>query len=180
MRVSRGGRNLAGHTKAGAALEFAIVSIPFVTFLLVLLQVGLDFFYQTALDFAVASASRAVQTGAARAETSPDNFKRDYICPAVQGLLDCSAITVTAQKISPTSDYYQTQLPNPLNNLGQVALGSYTAGFTVNLPNTLMLMQAVLESPSLTGKLVPGLYNYDGSRLVHVTTSTTAFTNENF
>ena len=171
---------LLRQTRGGAALEFAIVAVPFMTFLLVLFQVGLDFYYQTALDFAVAHGARAVQTGAAQAEVSADSFKKDYVCPAVQGLLNCPSITVTAQLVLPTSDYYQTQFPSPLNAAGVVSLSTYTSHFPLGGPNSLMLVQAVLESPSLTGRLVPGLYTYDGSSVVHVTTSTTAFTNENF
>jgi Flp pilus assembly protein TadG len=52
--------------QGSAALEFAIVALPFIMFLLFLLELGYDFFAQVALDYGVQTAARQIQIGNAQ------------------------------------------------------------------------------------------------------------------
>ena len=97
-------RSLGRDRRGGGALEFAVVALPFITFLLFLLELGYDFFAQVALDYGVQTAARQIQIGNAQGASTAAIFQANYLCPAVNGLLPCSAITVNITPI--TSDYY--------------------------------------------------------------------------
>lgn len=56
---------------ASAALEFAIVAIPFLTFLFAIIDSGLEEFYQLAFDEAVRNAARQIQVYGPAATSGP-------------------------------------------------------------------------------------------------------------
>lgn len=170
-------RSLRHDRQGGGALEFAVVALPFVMFLVFLLEIGYDFFAQIALDYGVQTASRQIQIGNAQGASTAATFEIQYLCPALSGLLPCSSVSVSVVPI--TSDYY-TAVPDtlPTDSAGQLN----TAGFTYcpGQPNQLMLVQAIYTSPSLIAALVPGMATPVAGGFARVTSSSMAFINENF
>src|ERR1700729_1167014 len=98
--------NLRGDQRGSAALEFAVVALPFITFLVFLLEIGYDFFAQVALDYGVQTSARQIQVGNAQGANTAAVFQTDYLCPSLSGLLPCSSVTVNVTPI--TSDYYSS------------------------------------------------------------------------
>ena len=165
--------------RGAAALEFALVSLPFITMLLFLLELGYDFFAQVCLDYGVQSAARQIQIGAAQGANTAAVFQTNYLCPALSGLLPCSSVSVNILPIPTNGDYYTSVSATvPKNKSGQLDTSGYV--FCPGQPNQLMLVQAIYTSPSLIGLVVPAMATATAGGLVHVTLSSAAFINENF
>jgi Flp pilus assembly protein TadG len=81
-----------------AAVEFALISIPFCALLFAIIETALVFWCGQVLETAVANASRKIFTGelatafaAVPAAQQPQQFK-DRICAEVPGLFDCKGL----------------------------------------------------------------------------------------
>jgi Flp pilus assembly protein TadG len=162
------------------ALEFAILCVPFFMFTLFLFEIGMDFYIQLALDYAVQQGGRKLQTGAGNAATSATVFKTDCLCPAVAGFLNCSQISLTVYPLS-TSNYYTNGQAGagsvPISG-GKLSTASWS--FSTGGPSTLMYMQAIYTSVSIVGGFVPGMSTASSAGRVRVTTSAVGFINEGF
>jgi Flp pilus assembly protein TadG len=179
-----------GHT----ALEFAAVSLPFIFFLMFLFEIGIDFYFQLALDYTLKEAARQVATGAVPGGVSSANFKSSYVCPFANGLLNCSQIYIQLQPVPVNSscsaannstsfgNYYCANVPPFTLTSGSVA----TDGVTCGQSDGLMLLQAIYLSPSVVGSLpfmisphsTPSYSITTSTGLTHVTVSQIGFVNE--
>ena len=165
--------------RGAAALEFAVVSLPFLSLLIFLVELGYDFYAQVCLDYGVQTAARQIQIGAAQGASTAAVFRSNYLCPALSGLLPCSAIAVNIQSLASGSDYYATvSVTLPKDKNGKLDTSGYQ--YCPGQPNQLMLVQAIYTSPSLIGLVVPSMATATASGLAHVTMSSSAFINENF
>jgi Flp pilus assembly protein TadG len=159
------------------ALEFAFVAIPFFTLVLGVMELGYDLFVQAALNYAVASAARSVQVGSTQgtAGESSAALAASAVCPAVSGLLSCSNIVVGVRPLPAGSDYYSAgnalTLSNAASGGGAVCTGS--AG-------QMMLLTAWYTGPSFVGALIPSFSTTYGGSLIHLTSASTGFVNEDF
>lgn len=163
--------------RGAAALEFGLVAVPFLTFLLFLAELGYNFFAQASLDYAVQTAARQVQIGTVQGGATNAIFKASYLCPALKNLLPCGSVTVDVIPVD--TDYYAEltgQLPVGTNGKLIVSTNSYCPG----TPRQLMFVQAVYTSPSIIGLLLPSMTASSAAGRVHVTLATTGFINENF
>ncbi len=162
------------------SMEFAIVCVPFLMFVLFLFEIGVDFYLQLALDYAVQQGARRLQTGAGNAAPSAAAFKTDCLCPAVAGFLNCSQISINVYPLT-TADYYANGRAGagsvPLLN-GKLSTSSWS--FAAGSATTLMFLQAIYTSASVVGQLVPGMATNSSNGWVRVTTSAIGFINEPF
>jgi Flp pilus assembly protein TadG len=142
-----------------------------------LLELGYDFFAQISLDYGVQTAARQIQIGNAQSASTAAVFQAKYVCPALVGLIPCSAVTVNVVPV--TSDYYTT-VPAKLPADGAGNLDTSGFSYCPGRPNQLMLVQAIYTSPSLVSAFVPGMATATAGGLVRVTLSSTGFINENF
>ena len=170
---------LRSDRSAAAALEFAIATVPFLALLLFFFEIGLDYYYQTALDYGIAKSARQVQIGNAQGISTAADFKSKLLCPALAGLLDCDTINVASVTIAGAPDYYHAPLPTPTQN-GTISLSGYSLGFTTGAQNSPMYLQAAMQSPSLVAGLIPVFATPTGSGRVRLTVSSAAFINENY
>ena len=165
-RVRHGGLSslLWRDRRGGVALEFAVVSLPFLAMLVFLMELGFDFYAQVCLDYGVQVAARQIQIGTAQDANTAAIFQAKYMCPALNGLLSCSSVTINVVPIN--SDYYAA-VP-----------ATYT--YCPGKPDQLMLVQASYTSPSLIAAIVPAMATATAGGFVHVTMSSAAFINEKF
>ena len=179
-RRDRSARALLLGARGTTAMEFAIVSVPFLMFTLFLFELGVDFYLQLALDYAVQQGARKLQTGAGNAAPSVTVFKTDCLCPAVAGFLNCGQISLTVFPLS-TSDYYTNAQAGagavPMSG-GKLSTASWS--FSTGGAATLMFMQAIYTSASVVGLLVPGMSTASSNGQVRVTSSAIGFINEAF
>lgn len=114
-------RRLIRQQEGAAAVEFALVAIPFLALLFAILQTALVFFAGQVLESATAEASRLILTGQAQTTDfktgaasptgySADDFK-NAVCAHIFGLFSCSGIYVNVQTYSSFSGVNTTSTP---------------------------------------------------------------------
>src|ERR1700686_4780080 len=80
-----------------AAVEFALVSAPFIALTLAILQVGLIYFAQEALESAVEETSRLVLTGQAQSNGWTQSQFASALCQNSPGLFTCAGFMIDLQ-----------------------------------------------------------------------------------
>lgn len=85
------GLRFARRADGAAAVEFAIVAVPFFFLIFAILETALVFFAGQILETATADAARLVRTGQAQASgiASADGFRTE-LCKQIVALIDCS------------------------------------------------------------------------------------------
>lgn len=100
---SRG--NVIAKEDGAAAVEFAIIAMPFLAVLVSIVEVGVDFMIFSQLDYAVQKASQNVRYGVAQTSgLTAEQFKSGVLCPNLVGL-QCSSVHVKAMVIKNQSDW---------------------------------------------------------------------------
>lgn len=80
-----------------AAIEFAIVALPFFLFVFGIIGIGLYFLASTSLEYGVESAARKVRTGEAdKGDMSVGEFKQ-LVCDAAGSYINCGKVAVVVQ-----------------------------------------------------------------------------------
>lgn len=122
------------------AVEFALVSMAFVMLVVGMMQVGFCLYAKVVLDHAAAAMSRQLQTGSAKstAAAGVNTFASVTVCGALQGLLDCSLVSIT---LYPVPDYLT---------------GGGTIPFDPGVSKSLMLLNITYTSPLPTWPLQVG------------------------
>jgi Flp pilus assembly protein TadG len=166
------------------ALEFAIVSIAFLSFMLGIFEVSYDLFTQAALNAGLLVAIREVETGNTQNTVSANTFITNYLCPAMGGLLQCnSSLLVNIQKVqlSATNDFYAyTTGMVPVAGNTLVVPTSY-GKFCNAGANEALLVSVIYIGPTFLGGLLPGIFSlHYGSSVVHATLATKGIITENF
>jgi hypothetical protein len=164
-------------SRASVALEFAIMALPTFVMLLGILELGYDMFTQAVLNYAVTAAARSVQVGAAQGsnDESSATFAAAAVCPSIGILLNCGNLVVGVAPIPSGDSYYST--PQVIT---QNAAASPNGSICTGQAGQLMLLQAWYIGPSFVGNLIPALATSYNGKLVHITTATTGFLNEDF
>ncbi len=165
-------RGLRRDRRAAAALEFAIVSMPFLGLVLGLATVAVDMYLQEALDIAVQAAARQVQLGQVPATYSAGDFAGKVFCPAFVIFAPCTNVLVTLQ---PVTDYLSADV---VATQTAAQLGS-SGSFCVGQPGQLMFARVVYLAP-----IISQFWPYAGQVSINGSigtglVSTAAFANEN-
>jgi Flp pilus assembly protein TadG len=168
-----GSAKLARQQDGTAAVEFAIVALPFITLLLGIMQTALVFFAGRMLDNAVFETGRLLLTGQAQTQKlSQVNFLQD-VCAQLPVLFDCSRLLVDVQSASSFSTANTSAPTLTFNPAGQV---TNTWQYQPGDPGAIVVMRVMYEWPIFLGPLGAGLANLpNGHRLLM---STAAFKNE--
>ncbi len=185
----RRGAGWLAATRAEMALEFAILSLPMFTFILLIFEISLDLYTQEALDAGLHLAVRAIQTGRAQNVLNGNDFVNRYLCPSMLGLPACSAhVYVKVQKIlfSANQDFYT--VPNgatgrvPLAGNAVNLTGYGSTNFCNSAPGQVTLVSALYLGPTFLGGLLPGVFSVHSpsGSLVHATLSTTGLVTEDY
>jgi len=137
-------RGLIHATNAAAALEFAIVSIPFLMFLFAILYTGLVEFYQLTFDEAVRNAARQIQIDGPAASSGAGFIAA--VCSEFSTVApNCTAtVTYNIQGSAPTSGF-ATLTPVTLPTSG--VLGNVFFSGTAQAQNVNVLVQAAYKLP---------------------------------
>ena len=84
-------RRFRADRRGAAAIEFAIVSIPFFALVFAIIETAIVFFAGQVLDTAVADAARLIRTGQVQqAATTKEDFRAD-VCERLSGMFDCGS-----------------------------------------------------------------------------------------
>jgi Flp pilus assembly protein TadG len=159
-----------------AAVEFAIVSIPFLMILFSIFELGALFMGSTALEAATVSAARQIRTGQFQqgAANNAAGF-RTLVCEGISWISssDCNAsLSVDVRTFDDFSDMNVTA-PIKDNAIDQTQLA-----FDSGKPCSIVLVRVFYPWTLLTPVLEPGLPNLGPNQ--RLMTTTIAFRNENW
>lgn len=93
-------RNVAGwlrNERGSAAVEFAIVAIPFFLFFLGIIGMGLYFYTDSALEHGVSAAARKIRTGQAQKDALTVGGFRQLACDTAGSYINCKKLSVLIQ-----------------------------------------------------------------------------------
>ncbi len=83
-------RRLRRDAKGSMAIEFALVSIPFLMFCFSIMGFGFYFFTTTALEYGAETAARQIRTGQAQTGGLTKQQFKQLVCAAAGTFIDCS------------------------------------------------------------------------------------------
>jgi len=152
-----------------AAVEFAMVSLPFFALLFAILQTALIFFAGQTLQAAAGDAARLIMTGQAQtANYSASDFK-NQVCARIYGLFNCQTGMTVDVKSYASFGSVNTTAPTKNGNFDGTK-----AGYTLGGPGCIQVVTLYYQWPVYVPLL--GL-NYLGSnsRLLQ---ATSVFKNE--
>ncbi len=158
--------------RAAAALEFAIVSVPFLGLVLGIAVTGLNLYSQVALDLALQTAVRQVQLGKVPSTYSAGDFASQVFCPALAPFIACTNLVVTLVPVANYDTAAVVAVP------ASAQLG-HSGGFCTGLPGQLMFARVVYLAP-----VISSFWPYATQATVNGATgvallSAAAFANEN-
>ena len=162
-------RQFGKRQDGSAAVEFAMVSLPFFALLFAILETALIFFAGQTLQAAAGEAGRLIMTGQAQtANYTAADFK-NQVCARIYGLFNCqSGMTVDVKSYS---SFGSVNTTSPTKN-GQ--FDSTNAGYTVGGPSCIQVVTLYYQWPVYVPLL--GL-NYLGTNS-HLLQATAVFKNE--
>lgn len=165
-------RRLRRDHRAAAALEFALVSVPFLGLVLGLATTAYNLYLQEALDLALQAAVRQVQLGLVPQASSAGDFAAKQFCPAFVAYAPCTTLSLTLQ---PVADYLSDAV---VATPAAASLGNPGA-FCVGAPGQLMFARVVYLAPTISQfwpyAAQASINGVTGTALV----SSAAFANEN-
>jgi Flp pilus assembly protein TadG len=174
-RTKRRLRGLPAAQGGMAAVEFAIVSVPFLALLFSILELGMMFMGSTTIETATVSAARQIRTGQLQQGDSNNaaGFK-SLVCGAMSWISasDCSAnLSVDVRTFASFSAINVTP-PIAGNAIDQTQLT-----FDSGKPCDIVLVRVFYPWTLLTPVLEPGLPNLGPNQ--RLLTTAVAFRNEN-
>ena len=176
-------------SSGATAVEFAIVSVPFLGILFAIFETALVFFTAQGVEAATSEAARKIMTGQAQgnsAVTSATQFRDTYLCPSTGRLLpsyvNCSQIVIDVRRASAWSS------ANLTSNFFTETTHSYCTGNTseivvlrVGYPMPVYLSVLAMNSIAIGGTttVTAGQTNVGGA-MKHMIIATSVFRNEPF
>lgn len=87
-------RGFVRNKSGAAALEFAMVALPFLAMIICIIEVGVDFLFFSQIDYAAHKAAQEIRSGSVQMQKlTADQFKTNVLCPKLSGFT-CSSLQV--------------------------------------------------------------------------------------
>src|SRR5690242_18320560 len=94
-------RRFARHQRGAAAVEFALIMLPFLALILGIMETALVFFADQTLSTAVTDSARLIMTGQAQTQNRTAETFKNAVCVRIYGLFNCqSGVYVNVQTYS--------------------------------------------------------------------------------
>lgn len=159
--------------QGSAAVEFAMLAIPFFLLLYAVIDTSLVYFATQTLENGVATAARQIKTGQAQAANMTQQQFRTLICNQITMLLACDArLGIDVRKFTSFSN---VALPAALDQNGNLT-GNYQ--FNMGVAGDIVVVRAFYAWPVLTPTFGQSLVNMNGN--ARLLTAAMAFKNEPF
>lgn len=143
QRIPKFGRSQSG----AAAVEFALLGLPFFLIVYAIIEIALLFSAELVLDKATASTARMVRTGQVQRSNLNQTQFQDLACEHVQALLDCSKLVFDLRTYASFSDV-PTNIPMTGDSVD-------TTGFAYDpgRGGTIVALRVFYKWPILTGAM---------------------------
>ena len=133
-----------------AALEMALVAVPFFALLIAALQIGLFFLCQSALEVATEKAARTVLTGSAQSSGLTQQQFLASVCSKLPSILACANLMVDAQVYSSFSGANTSTPTMSYNGSGAV---SNQWNYNIGGPNDIVVLRVMYLLPVVSAPL---------------------------
>ena len=166
-------RHFARQNRGAAAIEFALVVIPFIAMLFAIIETAIVFFATQVLETAVADSARLILTGQAQNGGFNQASFKNAVCARISGLFDCS--TGIYVDVRTFADFQSVSMTSPVD-----ASGNMVNNF-VYQPGTagqIVVVRLFYQWPIYMQIWNPSLTNMAGNKRLLVATA--AFRNEPF
>ena len=167
-------RRRRGRNEGSAAIEFAMVALPFFFKLFAILEIGLVFITDALLENSVMETSRLIRTGeAAQASMTPAQFKTSLCSRMNVFSSGCEGRTTVDVRVVPQ---YRNPTPKPPDPMSGKTFDTRDLDYTNGQPGNLVLVRIWYKQPMLTPFLSQALSKLgDGDSVL---TATMTFRNE--
>ena len=166
-------RRFAGHNRGVAAVEFALVILPFLALLFAIIQTALVFFATQVLETAVADSARLVLTGQAQDGGFTQASFKNAVCTRVNSLFDCQSKMYI--DVRTFTDFSAISMSSPTDGSGNV-INNFV--YQPGGPGDIVVVRLLYPWPIYMQLWNPSLTNMSGNSRLLVATA--AFRNEPF
>ena len=157
-RLSASAKAYAGDESGTTAVEFSIVSVPFLGLLFMIFQISYLALVQQGLDYAAERGARAIKTGqinassysGATASANGAKFCANVLAQYLPSFLNCSSLIVdvrTATTAAAGDTNVWTSLNSATLNAAQTYLTSSNVEFCVGQPGSIVAVRVVYPVP---------------------------------
>lgn len=162
-------RRLCSDNRGSAAVETALLMIPFLTVLFAMLETGYMYVVAVMIEGATSEAARQIRTGVVQQAGSPIGAFRQILCDNMYGVVPCDRLMVDVR------NFAQFGGANPPAMSGNPAGNAFSPGEAGDIIVVRVAYEVRFITPFLADILAAG--GGDGSRLL---VSSSAFRNEPF
>ena len=162
--------NFVRREDGAAAVEFAIVAVPFIFLVLAVLQAALIFLASQLLETAVVGSSRLILTGQAQGQGMTQSTFAQAVCARIPALLNCNNLMIDVRSYSGFASADTSAPTLTFNSQGQV---TNTWQYNGGSAGDIVVVRVMYQWPVLLGLSLSNLSN--GNRLLM---ATAAFKNE--
>ncbi|HEX3708301.1 MAG TPA: TadE/TadG family type IV pilus assembly protein [Pseudolabrys sp.] len=174
-------RRFGRRQDGAAAVEFALIAVPFMALLFAILEAAMVFFAGQTLEAATADSARLILTGQAQTDTSPTTGSVGYsqadfknaVCARVASMFDCTNKIYISVKSYSTFAQVDTSSP-VTNGVFDTTKMQYSPGSAGDI----VIVQVFYQWPIYVSLLDGNLSNLTGNSRLLVATS--VFRNEPF
>lgn len=157
--------------KGSAAVEFAMIALPFLALLFAIFETAIVFFAQQALESATHETARMIMTGEAQMTKLTATQFKQQLCSRMLTILDCSGgVTLDVKSYS---SFSSVSIPNPIDSSGNFT-GS--AGYNPGKAGDIVVVRTYYQWPLIVTGLGYDPSNLSGHKRLLI--STAAFRNE--
>lgn len=166
-------RRFARQNRGAAAIEFALVVIPFVAMLFAIIETAIVFFATQVLETAVADSARLILTGQAQSGGFNQASFKNAVCARISGLFNCS--TGIYVDVRTFSDFQSVSMTSPIDSSGNM-VNNFV--YQPGTAGQIVVVRLFYQWPIYMQIWNPSLTNMSGNKRLLVATA--AFRNEPF
>jgi Flp pilus assembly protein TadG len=166
-------RRFGRSRRGSAAVEFAIVVVPFFLLTVGLAEISMIGFAQTSLDFAVSESARQIRTGQAQMGGLDGDDIHDLLCTELTRFMALDCQTNLYLDVKRFDAFTDVNSANPIQN-GQFQDPGF--GYAPGAPSDIVVVRAFYRWEIMTPMFEPVFENIEGGERVMV--STMMFRNE--
>ena len=162
-------KRLIQDKSASAAVEFALLFIPFIIILMAMLETGYFYFIAVLLEGATSEAGRQVRTGNIQQSAAPLAAFKEKLCDNMFNVISCNQLRVDVRNFSAFSS------ANP----PAIDVDSGLETFSPGEAGDVIVVRVIFEFQFIT-PLLGQLLNSNGDNETRLLVSSAAFRNEPF
>lgn len=172
-RQNRGLRRFGRAREGAAAVEFALVAIPFFLLIIGLAEIAMIGFAQTSLNFAVSNVARDIRTGNAQTQGATQTEIHERLCNDMGQFLVLNCDDNLFLDVNRFDSFLDVNVDSPIEN-GQFEDGGF--GFQPGAPSDIVVVRAYYRWRVLTPMFTTVFQNVGGGE--RVLSATMLFRNE--